>query len=60
MRKISPVVCVCLVLGGTCACILVVEGEFFFLLDGQCCVRWYVLGYLSADDWVCVVVFPVL
>ena len=60
MGDIGPVVWVGFVLGGTCACILVVEGEFFFLLDGQGCVRCYVLGYLSADDWVYVVVFPVL
>ena len=41
-----PVVWVSFVLGGTCACVLVGQGVFFFASDQQGCVRWYVLECL--------------
>ena len=62
MGEAGPVVCVGFVLGGTCVCILIGGGEFFFpLMDRICEVVGFEVSVasLSANDWVCVFVLPV-
>ena len=56
------VTCVGFMLRGTCACILVGEGGFFFPSGGQGHVKWCVLWCLclTADGRVCVPVWRVV
>ena len=63
MGEAGLVTCVGFMLGGTCGCILVGEGEFFPLLWARPCkVVCFVVsvGSLTADGRVCVPVWLVV
>ena len=62
MGEVGLVTCVGFMLGGTSACILVGESEFFsFWWARPCKVVYFVVsvGSLTADGWVCVPIWHV-